>query len=131
MTNTATTSRGIGLHFLPSIPHTRYLKNQTASKAAKKSFKFMNDDEIEAAYASESDADSETSMRVDDSETQVEAVEQSFMEHFSQTTSFTFRDTGCSIGLQVRSCCMSKLKHDIDNYARSSGLMCLSFCLSD
>lgn len=66
-----------------------------------------DDDAIEAAYASAGESDDEgdnanDAMDVEDLSSQVEAVEQTFMQNFSYTRAFSFRDSGCTIDLQVR-----------------------------
>lgn len=66
----------------------------------------MDDDAIEAAYASanESDDEVDTDEAMDvDLSNQVEAVEQTFMQNFSYTKAFSFRDSGCTIDLQFSS----------------------------
>lgn len=67
-----------------------------------------NDDAIEAAYASagendEEEAAVEDSMDVEDLSSQIEAVEQTFMQNFSYTRAFSFQESGCTIDLQVGS----------------------------
>lgn len=68
--------------------------------------KEFDEEEIEAAYASAGEnSDTEDPMvgsNSDDLVKQAGAVEQLFMENFTCTTSFSFRESGCSIGLQVR-----------------------------
>lgn len=75
-----------------------------------------DDDAIEAAYASaDEDSDEEdvamADGSADDLSDQVEAIEQSFMSNFSYTKAFSFRESGCTIDLQVReslgNCCKS------------------------
>lgn len=66
-----------------------------------------DDDAIEAAYASAGESDDESAsgddaMDVEDLSEQIEAVEQTFMQNFSYTRAFSFRETGCTIDLQVR-----------------------------
>lgn len=67
--------------------------------------KEFGDDELEAAFASaDEDSDTEDPKKKtgpDDLTKEVGIVEQLFMENFSYTTSFTFNEAGCSIGLQV------------------------------
>ena len=66
--------------------------------------KEFDDAEIEAAYASAGESDSEDAKMDDDSDNlakQASLVEQLFMENFAYTTSFSFKDSGCSVGLQV------------------------------
>jgi hypothetical protein len=65
-----------------------------------------DDDAIEAAYASTAESDDEgmlkdDSVDVEDISGQVEVVEQTFMQNFSHTRAFSFRDSGCTIDLQV------------------------------
>ena len=66
---------------------------------------FYDDDAIEAAYASAGESDDsdlpEDRMDVEELSSQVDVVEQSFMQNFSYTKSFSFRKSGCTIDLQV------------------------------
>ena len=62
----------------------------------------MRDEEIEAAYASDHGSEEDESpIDSEDLAEQVEIVEQMFLEHFPQARAFTFRDSGCTIDLQV------------------------------
>ena len=65
--------------------------------------KEFDDAEIEAAYASVDGGseDVEMSDESDELAERISQVESLFMENFPCTTSFSFSDTGCSIGLQV------------------------------
>lgn len=66
----------------------------------------MKDDEIEAAYASDHDSeDEEPTTGPEDLTEQVEIVEQIFLEHFKQARAFSFRDSGCTIDLEVSTLC--------------------------
>ncbi|KAI0700751.1 hypothetical protein BC835DRAFT_1326250 [Cytidiella melzeri] len=65
----------------------------------------MKDADIEAAYASDNNGSEEDGLLAgsEDLAEQAELVEQTFMEHFPQATSFSFRDSGCTIDLQFGS----------------------------
>lgn len=63
-----------------------------------------DDDAIEAAYAGSADSDTDSASEDVDAEDlsdQIDAVEQNFMQNFSYTKSFAFRDSDCTIELQV------------------------------
>ena len=65
----------------------------------------LDDMDIEAAYASapEDDADEEAAeLAAPALDAEVGRVEALFMENLPSATSFSFRDSGCKIGLQVR-----------------------------
>lgn len=69
----------------------------------------FDDAAIEAAYlsddidgSSEDDVAKSTSRQDARLEAQIEQVEQAFLENFTSSNSFSFSDSGCSIGLQVR-----------------------------
>lgn len=87
-----------------------------------------DDDAIEAAYASAGESDDDSSaedrMDVEDLSDQVDAVEQLFMENFSYTKSFSFRESGCTINLQVSChCAFSEVQELISS---SSLRICLN-----
>ena len=68
----------------------------------------LDDMDIEAAYASSPEDDAVESEADEDAPSMVAEhgrVESAFMENLPSATSFSFRDSGCTIGLQVSYCC--------------------------
>lgn len=60
--------------------------------------------EVASALSSGADGDDDASELVEEDaelSAQVDAVEQSFLEYLPHSTSFSFRDSGCTIGLEV------------------------------
>lgn len=93
--------------------------------------KEFDDAEIEAAYASADDVASDDVEMTHESDNLTESasqVEQLFMENFVYTTSFSFSDAGCSIGLQVRRE-LTELRSRLDGVC-SLVPICLSCCSS-